>query len=137
MPSHETFSPWPEAFPTPSREKHYPHYPAWHVRTPHPVLDFFVCSRGSGWRLPLRAEDEIEVFGKDHQLVATLSARIVAALLAHHLDALAMQAELRAELADTRRPPVTAMPRPRMKDRVSFDDTQRATFRARRKARKR
>lgn len=102
----------------------------------HVLFDFVVCFRGSGWRHPLQVGDEIEVFAKDHRLVATLSARIVSALLAHHLDALAMQARLAEEVNGHGAKPPVAVP-PRRMSELPFTTEDRERRKALRKARKR
>lgn len=100
--------------------------------SPHPVWDFVVCFRGSGWRHPLRQGDEIEVFTKGTELVVTLDARLIAALIAHHLDGLAMQSALKREIDAAHKPPAVAPPR-----NVVFPSDVREKFRAQRRARKR
>lgn len=82
-----------------------------------------------GVQWPLRENAVLKLYDHAHRCVGTASGAIVLALLRHHLDGLALQAVLGEEL--DRRKPLAMLPR-----RGAFSETQRETFRARRRTRK-
>lgn len=102
-----------------------PHYRLW------------IRFRSHQW--PLRDGDEIDVLTPTLELVATISASMLEALLAHHLDGLALTATLSTRLA---RAPLARLALPRkplatVAKRAIEDETIRSQLRTRRRSRAR
>ena len=88
-------------------------------------LALHICFREQGFRWPLRDDYDVEVWTVGHELVATLSGRLIRQLVELHLAGAALQGEVISRL---RKPPAI-MARP------GFNREQRRELKARRRAR--
>jgi hypothetical protein len=92
------------------------------------MLTLHVNFRDHGFRWPLHDDYEVEVWTTRHELVATVTGRVIRQLVEHHLQGGLLQLEAATTLA-LRRPLAPAPRRP------GFSPEQRAQFRQQRRTR--